>query len=187
MEAITGDNIRSGWRATGLWPTSKLRGLGSRHILENHQIKQKITKLGVVNSFISHNGTPQSFSRPSEPNFATPRRSQELRGLVARYTRQKHSSPTQRLLFRKLVKGYDEKIVELTMTSQKNKELEAQIEASRKVPRKKVQLNPNEVFADIEAIRKAQIEAGVVSADEDESDDSSTPTEEGSCIVAVGN
>lgn len=29
MEAIIADNIRSGWRATGLWPVSKHRVLGS--------------------------------------------------------------------------------------------------------------------------------------------------------------
>lgn len=75
----------------------------------------------------------------------------------------------------------------MTMTSQKNRSLEAQIEATRAVTRKRVQLDPNEVFADIEAIRKAQIDAGEVSADEEDSDDSSTPTEEGSCIVVVGN
>ena len=187
MEAITADNIRSGWRATGLWPVSKHRALGNRQILENHRNKRISTDSGNGNSFISPNGTPQSFLRPLERIFVTPTRSQELRGLVTRYVRQKHSSPTQRILFRKILKGYDQKEVELKMTSQKNRSLEAQIEATRTVTRKKVQLDPNEVFADIEAIRKAQIEAGEVPADEEESDDSSTSTEEGSCIVVVGN
>lgn len=116
--------------------------------------------------------THQSSSLPSDLIFATPTRSQEMRGLVAHYARQKHSSPTQRVLFRKILKAYDQKAVELTMTSQKDQPLEAQFEASRKVTRKNVQLDPNAIFAHIEAIRKAQIEASEVSPDEDESDDS---------------
>jgi 4-hydroxybenzoate polyprenyltransferase len=37
MEALTGANIRSGWRAADLWPVSRVRALGNHHILENHQ------------------------------------------------------------------------------------------------------------------------------------------------------
>jgi hypothetical protein len=47
------------------------------------------------------------------------------------------------------------KTFDLAMASQKNQQLEAQIEASRTVRRKKVQIDPNEAFADIEAIRRA--------------------------------
>lgn len=53
------------------------------------------------------------------------------------------------------------------MSSRKKQLLEVQIEATRKIIRKRVQLDPNEVFADTEAIRKAQIEAGEVLADEE--------------------
>jgi hypothetical protein len=48
-----------------------------------------------------------------------------MRGLVARYAHLKHSSPTQRLLFRKILKGYDQKDVALTMSSRKKQLLEA--------------------------------------------------------------
>lgn len=68
------------------------------------------------------------------------------------------------------------------------------LEATRKVTSKRVQIDPNEAFANITAIRRAQIEAGEVSPDEitseddsDDSEDSSTSTEEGSCIMVVGN
>jgi ABC-type phosphate transport system auxiliary subunit len=110
--------------------------------------------------------------------------SQEVRRLVADYEHEKHSSPTQRRLLKRIIKAYDEKETALTMASKRIEDLTAQIEASRKLKRKKVQIDPNAAFADIEAIRKAQIEAGEVSPDDDEvSEDSSTPTEEGSCIV----
>lgn len=49
------------------------------------------------------------------------------------------------------------------MSLRKIRELEAKTEASRKVTRKKVQTDPSMVFADVEAIRRAQIEAGEVS------------------------
>lgn len=187
MEALTEQNIRSGWRGAGLWPVSRRKALQNKAILENHQKKKKSSKSSGKRSFIGQFATPQTLSRSSEPIFATPKRSQEMRGLVARYVRQKHSSPTQRLLFRKLLKGYDEKEHQLTMTSQKTEALEAQVEATKKTKRKKVQLDPNEVFADIEAIRRAQIEVGRVSEESEESEESETPTEEGSCIVVVGN
>lgn len=71
--------------------------------------------------------------------------------------------------------------------SHKSRLLEAQIEASRKVTRKRVQIEPNEAFADIRAIRKAQIDADEVSTDSDGSVEYSKSTEEGSCIVFNGN
>jgi hypothetical protein len=71
------------------------------------------------------------------------------------------------------------------MSSQKAQKLERQIEASRVVRRKKVQLDPNELFADIEAIRRTQIEAGVVPEDSDRSEESETPSETGSTIVVA--
>jgi hypothetical protein len=94
--------------------------------------------------------------------------------------------PTQRYLFRKILKRWEQKDIDLAIASRKNQELEAKIEASRKVRRKKVQIDPNESFANIEAIRKAQIEAGEVSTDSDGSEDSETPSETRSVIVVGG-
>jgi len=85
-------------------------------------------------------------------------------------------------LFRKICKSWDEKDTQLTLSPRRNEELEATIEASRKVTRR-VQTGPNEIFADIEAIRRAKIEAGEISEDSHDSDESETPTDEGSCIV----
>ena len=104
-----------------------------------------------------------------------------------KYTRQKRSSPTQRLLFGKILKSWDKNNVDLAMSSQKNQELERQIEASRTVRRKKVQLDPNELFADIEDIRRTQIEAGVVLGDSDASEESDTPSEARSTIVVAAS
>lgn len=71
------------------------------------------------------------------------------------------------------------------MTSQKSWALEAQIEARRVVTRKKVQIDLNAAFADIDAIHRTQIEAGAVAEESDQSEGSEASTEEGSCIVVV--
>ena len=146
---------------------SKHRVLRSHFIEDNRREEARSLELDTRNSFSSHFCTDKCFYRPQGTVFATPKQSQDLRGIVAKYAHKKHSSPTQRLLFRKILKSWDQKDVELTISSQKNRELERQIKASRAVQRKKVQLNPNELFADIKAIRKTQIEAGVVADDSD--------------------
>jgi hypothetical protein len=116
MEALTPENICSAWSATGLWPVSRVRGLGSNFILENRQSQAEISQSGVGNSFVDENGTLWSISRPLGLNFQTPRQSRELRALLHIYSSQKHSSPTQQRLFRKILKGYDEKEFDLTIS-----------------------------------------------------------------------
>lgn len=56
----------------------------------------------------------------------------------------------------KILKSWDQKDVDLAMSSQKVRELGRQSEASRTVRRKKVQLDPNELFADIEAMEDSK-------------------------------
>jgi hypothetical protein len=88
IDALTEANICSGWRSAGLWPVSKHRALGSHFIAEIRQKAAKSRKSSSVNSFSSQLHTPKCFSRPSALKFATPRRSQELRWMVAIYARQ---------------------------------------------------------------------------------------------------
>jgi len=71
------------------------------------------------------------------------------------------------------------------MALQKAQKLERQIKVSRVVRRKKIQLDPNKLFGDIKAIRRTQIEAGVVSEDSDGSEESETLSETGSTIVVA--
>jgi hypothetical protein len=99
---------------------------------------------------------------------------------TTQYNREKQSSPT-RLLLRKILKSWEQKDFDLTMPSQKNRDLERQIVASRASRRKKVQPDPNETFADREAIRRV----GRVSDDNDGSKESETPSEARSSIVVA--
>ena len=68
--------------------------------------------------------------------------------------------PTQRLLFRKVIKGIDEKEYELGKANIKIKELEEKLKHLRPKKKRKVQTSPNSKFATIRAIREAQIAAG---------------------------
>ena len=63
--------------------------------------------------------------------------------------------------------------------------LEAQVEAGRARKRKKVKLSPNSKFADIEAIHKAQLEAGEIEDNTAESSESELLSEIGSCIIVT--
>jgi hypothetical protein len=80
--------------------------------------------------------------------------------------------------------SWDRKDVDLTMASRKVQQREAQIEASKTVRRRRVQIEPDEAFADIEAIRKAQSKR-VVSEESEESEESEALSEMGSTIVVA--
>jgi hypothetical protein len=56
--------------------------------------------------------------------------------------------PTQRLLFRKIVKGIDEKDYELGKANMKIRELEERLEQLKPKKRRKVQTSPNSKFVD---------------------------------------
>ena len=68
--------------------------------------------------------------------------------------------PTQRLLFRKVIKEINEKKYELRKANIKIKKLKEKLEHLKSKKKRKVQTNPNSKFATIRAIRKAQIAAG---------------------------
>ncbi|KAK2762452.1 transposase [Colletotrichum kahawae] len=61
----------------------------------------------------------------------------------------------------------------------------AEVDASRARKRKKVKMSLNSKFADIKAIRRAQIEAGELESSTDESSESENPSDSESCIVVA--
>lgn len=119
--------------------------------------------------------------------LSTPRASRELRALTRVYDPTSHSTTTQRLLFRKVEKGYDEIDWQLKVLQRENEILRGKLEAVAPSKRKKVETSPNSRFVSIEAIRRAKIEAGEIeaeSADEEGSEKSETPE---SCIVVASD
>ena len=101
-EALSAKIIKAGWKATGLWPKSMAKPLMSPLFLENSNTKKDTLQ------------TSQSDSRPSRIDsllvvLSTPRKSTEIKAQVTRYQSLGISNPsTKRLLFRKIIKGFEE-------------------------------------------------------------------------------
>ncbi len=117
--------------------------------------------------------------------WSTPRKARDLRDQLYRFNQQIQSTTTQRHLFQKVQKAFDEKEIQLATSQQRIRSLEAQVEAGRARKRKKVNLSPNSKFANIEAIQRAQLEAGEAVDKPDESSESDLPSELGSCIIVA--
>jgi hypothetical protein len=108
----------------------------------------------------------QSFNRRSvidspQEILSTPRKSTEIKAQVARFHKLGDSNPsTQRLLFRKIIKGFGEQESVLADNGHRIQSLEVQLEKARPRKRMKVKTSPNSKFADIAKIRRAQLAAG---------------------------
>jgi hypothetical protein len=92
--------------------------------------------------------------------LATPLVSRELRAVLSNYDLQKHSIITQRIVFKKVSKAYDEKNWQLGSALRENQKLRSQLEATGPTKRRRVETSPNSRFVNIKAIHRAQIEAG---------------------------
>ena len=68
--------------------------------------------------------------------------------------------PIRRQLFRKIIKGFEEKDYALVQAELQIKQLEARLEQVAPRKRRKVRTSPNSKFASLRTIRQAQIEAG---------------------------
>ena len=90
---------------------------------------------------------------------STPKKSTELKAQAAEFQKlQNQDHLTQRLLFRKIVKGFEEQESVLANHELKIQSLEVQLEKARPKKRKKVKISPNSKFADIQAIQRTQNE-----------------------------
>ena len=122
----------------------------------------------------------------TEGVLSTPRKAKELQ---ASLTAAGKATLTQRRLFRKVGKAFDEKDFLIASQKREIEELKSRMERIKPTKRKKVVPDPNSIFATIEDIRKAQQEAGrsvSPSLDSLSSDLlSSESSEAGDCIEAV--
>jgi hypothetical protein len=84
----------------------------------------------------------------------------------------KNSYPfTQRLLFQKIIKGFEEQESVLADNSHRIQSLEVQLEKARPRKRMKVRTSPNFKFVDIAKIRKAELAAGEASPEDEYKED----------------
>jgi 4-hydroxybenzoate polyprenyltransferase len=183
LAGLTSQNIRSGWKVTGLWPVTMAKPLLSPLLLENSN-KPAILPVNPGTPIIAGSiASIQGGLRGAPVVWSTPRKARELRDSLDILTQQAQPTTTQRLLFHKIQKVFDEKDVQLATSQYKVQALEARIEAAKARKRKKVKTSPNSKFANIEAIYRAQVEAGEAEKRPDEYSDSDIPSEAGSCIV----
>lgn len=122
-------------------------------------------------------------SETSQIAWSTPRRSKDLKVQVLQFNQLDDDVPTKRLLFRKITKGFDEKDCLLAKAQLQIQALEMQLEAVRPKRRKKVETSPNSRFADIEAIRRTQLEVNAAENGKSDGDESAVSEIDDACIV----
>ena len=176
-EALTAKIIKAGWKATGLWPKSMAKPLLSPLLLENSNIGKKSLQAS------------QSKSKPLTMDsplvlLSTPRKSMEVKAQVARFQSLGTDNPfTQRILFRKIIKGFEDQESILASNSFKIQSLEVQLEKARPRKRRKVKTSPNSKFADIARIQQTQLEAGEAKNKEGDGDESNESDFTLDCIL----
>ncbi|KAF4637374.1 hypothetical protein G7Y89_g725 [Cudoniella acicularis] len=166
LNALTARNIKSGWQAVGLWPTNSIKPLINRLLLENSNNLEKESKKRKAEEPLPDWNTDQSaFKVP------TPKKLEDIREQVYSISRLgKATTPTARVLFRKVSKAIDQKNFVIAQHKRRIQQLEARVQQLEPRKRRKVKTSPNSKFAGIEAIKKAQIEAGNRQIEEEDSD-----------------
>ena len=182
--ALTSKNITSGWKWTGLWPISMAKPLMSPLLLENTTTPAKQAVQG-YKRLSDGKASDKWMADISAVTWTTPRKRNELRDQFELLSKLDNDTHTQRLLFRKVQKGFDRKDYQLAVAQRTIEALQAQVDANRARKRKKVKMSPNSKFAGIEAIQRAQIEAGEVENSADEFSDSENPSDSEECIIVA--
>jgi hypothetical protein len=177
-EALSISNIKSGWKASGLWPVSSAKPLMSRLLLENsNQIKSTVSE--AQNTPVS---TSNWLEESTQVLWSTPRKSKELRDQIQVFNQLDMDQSTNKLLFRKITKAFDEKDYLLATAKRQVQALERELESLKPRKRMKVRTSPNSKFVNIKAIQQAQEEANRGEIEEDEAEGSDVSSIEGSCI-----
>ena len=155
QESITSSNIKAGWRTTGLWLVFVAKPFMSPLLLKNSNKSIDSTLPKPQETPIL---PPEVFNTSIE--VQTPKVRKDLYLQIRALASGSHDQlPTQRLLFKKIVKRIDKKDFELGRANMKIKELEERLEQLRPKKRRKVKTSPNSKFVIIRAIREAQIAA----------------------------
>lgn len=183
LAGLTSQNVRSGWKATGLWPVTMAKPLLSPLLLENSNKPAILPLDSSTPGMASSLATPDTQQQGAQVVWSTPKRARDLRDQLGIFNQRIQTTTTQRHLFQKVQKGFDLKDVQLATSEQRIRTLEAQVDAAKARKRRKVRTSPNSKFADIEAIHRTQVEAGDAENSPDESSEPDIPSETGDCII----
>ena len=185
-KALSSQNIQSGWRSSGLWPVCVARPLTSPLLLENSNQtpKQPAEEVNYDMTGPSDIQTPPNASMAGIFVWSTPKKSIDLqRQLRGFHQLQQTDLPTQRQLFRKIQKGFDEKDYLIMDAELRIQALETKLDLSKPRKRKRVELSPNSKFATIEDIQKTEETINEALIGESDSDTSSISTAALDCII----
>ncbi|KAK6225151.1 transposase [Colletotrichum tabaci] len=184
---MTMQNIRSGWKWTGLWPVSMAKPLMSSLLLPTTPKPSASSDQVSKGQSGGKEGKEAEgwASASSAVVWSTPRKMKDLAGQLKLFTELDNDASTQRLLFIKVKKGFSEQSYNLATAQHKLELLQAQVNNTAVRKRRAVQIDPNTKFANIKDIQQAQIEAGDKEDDEAESSASDNPSEAGSCISGI--
>jgi len=116
----------------------------------------------------------------------TPKKARELRAILRPNG---DPTPSERLLFRKVEKAFNQKNYQLATQAREIEALKATVERLKPTKRRRVVPDPNTIFATIDDIHRAQVEAGRFDLESSDSSEDSESEEESEgaedCIVAA--
>jgi hypothetical protein len=159
-KAITVRNIRSGWKTTGLWPVSVARPLMNSMVVGETNNEPSTPKDIPIGGTGGSRALSQTILQGDSSVWSTPKKSVDLALQLRAFQQTEGTSATSRVLFQKVRKAYDEKVIESTLQKRKIMALEATVESLRPFKKKAVQTDPNTKFATVVEIQRAQIAAG---------------------------
>ncbi|KAM7186273.1 hypothetical protein V8F33_011869, partial [Rhypophila sp. PSN 637] len=153
QEAFTPKNIKSGFRATGIWPFNRQKGLRSPLLLENTTKRSilKPTKSGVAP--VTPKPKKVVFTTPGP--WKTPMKAINLTIQLGQINVANKGNRMQRSLFRKVEKAFDLKDLKVAILETENEALKAEL-WDLKHKKKKVELSPNSKFAGVRAVARAR-------------------------------
>lgn len=167
-DALTSRNIRSGWRATGLWPVDISKPLGSKFIIPDDPPTPP-AKTAVADE--------------SAAALATPSDGKQLRKSLGHLRGMRGRQPAlAREAIRKASKALDKKNRELAEAEMQKRALEEQIANLRPKKRQKVDISPNKRFASLGHIQLAQAKARAAAQSIPGSPDTLVEGLSGTCI-----
>ncbi|RYP03578.1 hypothetical protein DL765_010455 [Monosporascus sp. GIB2] len=148
--------IKSGFRATGMWPVDRDRALKSKYVKKNEGAGNRPA---AESSIIPQQ--PDFLSPFASMGLNTPKSSRDIRILKKALIKvdPAFGKATARLLFRKVGKALDASNSELTALENHNSQLTSALEKARPRKLRKVETDPNQEFVRLKNVR--QVKAGL--------------------------
>lgn len=140
--SLTSQNLRSGWRGSGLWPVNRAVPLLSPLLIQKPKTPPT---------------TPKETAKAGLSTINTPSTKNDLKRLFSSLNTISSDSPQARLIQRKIQKQIDTQTAIITLSEMRTAKLESEIYMIRPKKRAKVISDPNSAFIriiEVEATRR---------------------------------